>query len=126
MWLLSICEISLMLICSLFIGHVSSFDHRSSRPEVFCKKGVLRNFTKFTGKHLCLCLIFKVAGLRLDHYYSQNSRSRRLEVLFKSILLKNFSKFTGKYLCQSLFFDEVTELQPATLLKIDSGTGFLI
>ena len=27
---------------------------RSSRPEVFCKKGVLRNFIKFTGKHLCL------------------------------------------------------------------------
>ena len=26
---------------------------RSSRPEVFYKKGVLRNFTKFTGKHLC-------------------------------------------------------------------------
>ena len=26
---------------------------RSSRPEVFCKKGILRNFTKFTGKHLC-------------------------------------------------------------------------
>ena len=26
---------------------------RSSRPVVFCKKGVLRNFTKFTGKHLC-------------------------------------------------------------------------
>ena len=26
---------------------------RSSRPEVFCEKGVLRNFAKFTGKHLC-------------------------------------------------------------------------
>ena len=25
---------------------------RSSRPEVFCKKSVLRNFAKFTGKHL--------------------------------------------------------------------------
>ena len=25
---------------------------RSSRPEVFCKKDVLRNFTKFTVKHL--------------------------------------------------------------------------
>ena len=24
----------------------------SSRPEVFCKKGVLRNFARFTGKHL--------------------------------------------------------------------------
>ena len=29
---------------------------RSSRPEVFCKKGVLRNFAKFTGKHLCQSL----------------------------------------------------------------------
>ena len=27
--------------------------YRSSRPEVFCKKGVLGNFVKFTGKHLC-------------------------------------------------------------------------
>ena len=25
---------------------------RSSRPDVFCKKDVLRNFAKFTGKHL--------------------------------------------------------------------------
>ena len=33
--------------------------------EVFCSKGVLRNFTKFTGKHLCQRLFFnKVAGLR--------------------------------------------------------------
>ena len=36
---------------------------RSSRPEVFCKKGALINFTKFTGKHLCQSLFFnKVAG----------------------------------------------------------------
>ena len=36
----------------------------SSRPEVFCIKGVLRNFAKFTGKHLCQSLYFnKVAGL---------------------------------------------------------------
>ena len=38
---------------------------RISRPEVFCEKGVLRNFAKFTGKHLCQSLFFnKVAGLR--------------------------------------------------------------
>ena len=38
---------------------------RSSRPEVFCKKGIHRNFTKFTGKQLCQSLFFnKVAGLR--------------------------------------------------------------
>ena len=38
--------------------------HRSNRPEVFCKNGVLRNFAKFTGKHLCQRLFF-TAGLRL-------------------------------------------------------------
>ena len=39
--------------------------YRSSQQEVFCKKGVLRNFSKFTGKHLCPRLFFnKVAGLR--------------------------------------------------------------
>ena len=32
--------------------------YRSSCPEVFCKKGVLRNFTKFTGKDLCQSLFF--------------------------------------------------------------------
>ena len=38
---------------------------RSSRQDVFCKKGVLRNFAKFTEKHLCQSLFFnKVAGLR--------------------------------------------------------------
>ena len=38
---------------------------RSSRPEVFCNKDVLRNFAKFTGKHLCTSLFFdKVAVLR--------------------------------------------------------------
>ena len=31
---------------------------RSSRPKVFCKKGVLSNFAKFTGKHLCQSLFF--------------------------------------------------------------------
>ena len=36
---------------------------RSNRPEVFCKKGILRNFTEFTGKYLCQSLFFnKVAG----------------------------------------------------------------
>ena len=38
---------------------------RSSRPEVFCREGVLRKFAKFRGKHLCQSLFFnKVAGLR--------------------------------------------------------------
>ena len=36
---------------------------RSSRPEMFCKKAVLSDFPKFTGKHLCQSLfITKVGG----------------------------------------------------------------
>ena len=36
----------------------------SSRSEMFCKKGVLKNFANFTGKHLCQSLFLKkVAGL---------------------------------------------------------------
>ena len=32
--------------------------NRSSRPEVFCKKGAVKNFSKFIGKHLCQNLFF--------------------------------------------------------------------
>ena len=50
----------------LLYNHSSCF-HQKRPPDVFCKKGVLRNFTKFTGKHLCQSLFFNsVAGLR--HY----------------------------------------------------------
>ena len=46
-----------------------NFSHnRSSRPEVFCAKGVLKNLAKLTDKHLSWSVFFnKVAGLRL-HY----------------------------------------------------------
>ena len=38
---------------------------RSSHQRCSMKKGVLRNFAKFTGKHLCQSLIFNdIAGLR--------------------------------------------------------------
>ena len=38
---------------------------RSSHQRCSARKGVLRNFTKFAGKHLCRSLFFdKVAGLR--------------------------------------------------------------
>ena len=35
--------------------------NRSRRSELLSKKGVLRNFTKSTGKHLCQSLFNKVA-----------------------------------------------------------------
>ena len=46
------------------ITTVSASLDGSSHPKVFCKEGVLRKFTKFTGKHLCQSPFFnKIAGL---------------------------------------------------------------
>ena len=43
----------------------NQWHHRSCRLEVFCRKGVVRNFAKFTGKHLHQILFLKkVAGVR--------------------------------------------------------------
>ena len=46
-----------------FCSEIKSVD-RSSHRRCSVKKGILRNFTKFTGKYLCQSLFFnKVAGL---------------------------------------------------------------
>ena len=48
-------------------------------PEVSVRKGVLRNFAKFTGKHLCQSLFFnKVAGLSPQNTFLQNNSGRLL------------------------------------------------
>ena len=41
---------------------------RSSRLEVFCKKDVPRNFSKFTGKHLCQILFINLHASALQLY----------------------------------------------------------
>ena len=49
-------------LSSPFISDI--FKHKSSRPEVLCNKGVLKNFTKFTRKLVYQSHFFsKVAGL---------------------------------------------------------------
>ena len=59
------------------VFHPCGFHHgprqRSSHLEVFCKKGVLEYFSKFTGKHLCQSLFFnKVVGLYEKKYESSD------------------------------------------------------
>ena len=52
-------QISMLQLISYF-NEVNFFliEFRSSRPEMFCRKGVLKNFAKFTGNHLCRSLFF--------------------------------------------------------------------
>ena len=80
---------------------------RSSRPEVFCKKGVLRNFAKLTGRpeacnlikketlaqvFFCeFCEIFKNTFLT-EHFWATASVSGSFEYLCKfKCLIDNFS-----------------------------------
>ena len=58
---------------------------RSSCPEVFCKKGFLRNFAKFTGKQLCQRPFFnKVAGLFIKKETLAQVFSREFCEIFKN------------------------------------------
>ena len=42
--------------------------YRGSRLEVLCEKGVLRNFKKFTRKHLCQGLFFNKVACNLGAF----------------------------------------------------------
>ena len=59
---------------------IKTSTHRSSYRRYSVRKGFLRNFTKFTGKHLCQSLFFnKAAGLKfLRTPFVQNTSGRHL------------------------------------------------
>ena len=67
---------------------------RSSRPELFCKKVVLKNFTKFakfTEKHLCWSLFSsKVADVRPATLLKKKLRHRYFHLNFAKFLSNTF------------------------------------
>ena len=58
---------------------------RSSCLEVFCKEGVLRNFAKFTEKHLCQSLLLQASGLQI---FKKESLTQVFSVNFAKFLFK--------------------------------------
>ena len=100
--------------------------NRSSRSKVFCKKNVLQNFAKFTGKHLCQSFFFnKVAGLRpatslkkrlwyrcffvnftkfLRTFFLQNTSGRLLLNIFKKTIFHGGRGYKGFLLLNNLKF----------------------
>ena len=83
-------------------------NYRSSRPEVFCKKGFLRNFVKFTGKHLCQNLFFSEAAGLITFLYSLKT-SENLTLRFSDV-------------CRG----QRKVARPVTLLKRDFDTGVFL
>ena len=67
-------------------------------PDVFYKKGVLKNFAKFTGKRLCQSLFFnRVSGLR-----PATSLKKRL---WHRCFCMNFAKFLRTLFYRTLLCD---------------------
>ena len=65
-------------------------------PEVFYKKGILRNFAKFTGKHLCLRVFFnKIAALRPATLFKKSLWHRCFPVNFAKFLRTPFLQNTS-------------------------------
>ena len=90
------------------------FVYRSSCPEAFCKKGVLRNFTKFIGKHLCQSLFFnKVADLRPTTLLKKGLWHRYFPVNFAKFLRTLFfiEHLWWLLLCIVFFFLPLNELR---------------
>ena len=69
---------------------LNAIKHRSTRPEVFCKKGVLKNFTqKFTGKYLCQSLFFNSYRPQTCNLIEKKTLAQVFSCEFCEISMKN-------------------------------------
>ena len=77
---------------------------RSSHQRCFVRKGILRNFAKLTGKHMCQSLFFnKVAGLRAATLLKKRLWHRCFPVNFAKFLRTPFFQNTsGRLLFKEL------------------------
>ena len=81
--------------------------YRSSRSEVFCKKGALKNFAKFTRKHPCQRpFLNKVAGLQ-----GRRQRQTHTRTLFCVAKRKKKSKGRKKEFQYRNYYKTVTKFK---------------
>ena len=103
-----------IIVCFLRIIKSSKFQKQP--PEVFYEKGVLKNFVKYTRKHLCLGLFFnKASGLQKKEFLAQ---------AFSCEFYENFKNtfFKNEILAQVLSFAvNFTKLLRTPVLQNTSG-----
>ena len=71
---------------------------RSSPPEVFCEKGVLRNFSKFTGKHLRQRLWYRCFSVNFEKFLRTPFLTEHLRWLLLNHLCYSILRKAGKKL----------------------------
>ena len=70
-------------------------------PEVFYKKGVLRNFVKFTGKHLCQSLFLKKLPAEICQFCEISNNKKKTLCDYFWMCGRVFYKYAGWYLATS-------------------------
>ena len=83
--------VSIPLLCLIQLNLVKWIKFEKQPPEVFCEKGVSKDFAKFSRKHLCQSLFLnKAAGLspatllrkRLERRYFPVNSAKYLRIPF--------------------------------------------
>ena len=78
---------------------------RCSSLNMFCKKGVLKNFKNFSGKHLHGILFFNnITGLESETLLKKRLWHRYFPVIFYEFLRSPFSRIPGDCFCYLFFF----------------------
>ena len=117
----------LLVFLTLFNIWYSSFALvKSSHKEVFCKKGVLRSFTKFKRKHLCQSLVFnKVAVLSLQLYQKRNSGTSVFLWILSKFLRTPFLTDHLRWLLLFGLHASISHSRLSTRRRIKSSVKFL-
>ena len=63
--------------------------NRSSRPDISCKRSIIKTFAKFTGKHLCWSLFLNIVAV---NFIKQETTTQ---------LLIFYQNFQNKYFCKT-------------------------
>ena len=87
----------------IYLAKTQETTTRSTRPEVFCKKGVLRNVPKLTEKHMCQRLFLnRDAGMRTATLLKKGLWHRCFPVNFAKFPTISFlQKTSGNCFCTS-------------------------
>ena len=101
----------------------TSTKDRSSRPEGFCKKGVPRNLTKFTGKHPCL--FSKVTDIRPTTLLKKETQAQVFYCEYCEISKNTFSYATPPVATsrKSFFSKKVNASKPLSIKKTNVWQG---
>ena len=86
-------------------------DHGSSHPESFCKKGFVKIFGKFAGKHLCWSLFFLKKWLS-----EEKKKGSRIGVFFW--VLQNLSEHWFWTMLTNACYDDQVLRQSSTMFYV--------